>query len=63
MFKVNIEKMISKSEANTTFKSFAFETKQEANKKKKELIKEFDLSKHSYHIVNYKTMFELTTNY
>ncbi len=63
MFKVDIEKMISKSETNKILKSFTFETKKEANKKKKELIKEFDLSKHHYFIVNYETMIELTTNY
>ena len=63
MFIITIEKMSSRDEANKDIKSFKFETKQEANKKKKELIKELELSKHNYHLVNYKTMLEITTNY
>ena len=63
MFKVMIEQMIGKDIPNEVIDTFSFDTKKEANKKKRELKKELSLVSHGYHIVNYKTMKELTTNY
>jgi len=63
MFEVMIERMIGKDTPNEVLDTFKFETKKEANKKKRELKKELSLVSHGYHIVNYKTMRELTTNY
>ena len=44
-------------------KVYGYETKKEANKKIREIIKKFDLERHAGHIVNYSTGFEIHKQY
>lgn len=67
-FRVTIETMVSKytndkNEKATILVDESFETKKEANKRKRELMKEYELTKHHFYIVNYEKQIELFTNY
>ena len=59
MYKITLETM-----ALETINEFSFETKKEANKKLKELAKEYDMTKSPMgNFWNTKTFLELNTNY
>ena len=59
MFTVKIENM----DTNLEVHSESFDSKKDANKFKKELMKINDLIKHAGRVVNYISRIELTTNY
>lgn len=66
-FTVKIEEMSSNYAATPVcikiFNKGSFDTKKEANKFKRSMIKEHDLINHAGHIVNYSKRKELFTNY
>ncbi len=61
VFIVTIERMTS-SDIDIV-EQHKFESKKEADKRKKELTKKYSLINHGGHIVNYKKNLELFTNY
>jgi len=66
-FKVSVERMDSKYDQSPKgieiVEEQTFESKAEANKFTKEMMKKYDLKKHAGHIVNYSKQLEMFTNY
>ncbi len=62
-FKITLEKMTVKDEPNVDLEVFTFETKRKANAFKKKLAKQYECVEHGYHLVNFKKMLEITSNY
>jgi len=48
---------------NKTIETFSFETKKEANRELRKVIKTNDLQRHAGHIVNYSTGLEINKQY
>ena len=66
MFRVTVEFLNSSYTTAQDCKTFdcgEFETKKEANKFKREMIKKHSMIRHAGHIVNYSESKELYTNY
>lgn len=66
MFRVSVEEMSSNygtSKKTVVVDRGEADTKEGANKIKKDFMKKYELINHAGHVVNYKTQLELFTNY